>query len=69
MTDLKFIHDACTVARTVCFTFSRQFADGEIGIAYYRLEVLQRLGDQAYTAQLRETDRAGNIIARRGDFL
>jgi hypothetical protein len=64
----RFIHDLYTVAQTVCFTFSREFADGEIGVAYYRLEIIQRFGTQGYCAMLRETDRAGNIVARRGDF-
>lgn len=65
---LKFILDPYTVARTVCFAFSRQFADGEHAVAYYRLEVVQQFGADSYCALLRETDRVGNVVARRGDF-
>jgi hypothetical protein len=65
---LKFIINPYTVIRTVCFMFSRGFADGETAAAYYRLEVVQPFGADWYSALLRETDRPGNILARRGEF-
>ncbi len=65
---LKFIVGGYAVTRTVCFTFSRQFENGETAVAYYRLEIVQHFGAGSYSVVLRETDRAGNVVSRSGAF-
>lgn len=52
----RFILDPYTVARTVCFMFTRDLANGVPVVAYYRLEVIQRFGSESYEALLRETE-------------